>query len=204
MYKTQQESFWAGEFGDRYVERNDGARRVASNTALFARVLRSTSNVTSITELGCNIGLNLIALHALLPECVLRAHEINQLAAERASSLGIADITAGTILNPIDAKDSCDLAFTKGVLIHINPDELPQVYDNLYRLSRKYILVCEYYNPVPVSIAYRGHQDRLFKRDFAGEMMEKYDLELVDYGFSYRRDPLFPQDDATWFLMLKR
>jgi len=29
-------------------------------------------------------------------------------------------------------------------------------------------------------------------------------LQLVDYGFSYRRDPNFPQDDITWFLMEKR
>jgi len=35
-------------------------------------------------------------------------------------------------------------------------------------------------------------------------MLEKYQsLELVDYGFSYRRDKNFPQDDITWFLLKK-
>jgi spore coat polysaccharide biosynthesis protein SpsF len=54
-------------------------------------------------------------------------------------------------------------------------------------------------------VSYRGHADRLFKRDFAGEMMDMYpDLFLVDYGFAYRRDPSFPQDDISWFLMEKR
>jgi spore coat polysaccharide biosynthesis protein SpsF len=53
-------------------------------------------------------------------------------------------------------------------------------------------------------IPYRGNEDRLFKRDFAGEMLNKYsDLSLVDYGFSYRKDPIFPQDDITWFLLEK-
>ena len=62
----------------------------------------------------------------------------------------------------------------------------------------------EYYNPSPVAIMYRGHDDRLFKRDFCGELLDKYkDLELVDYGFCYRRDPVFQQDDMTWFLMRK-
>ena len=28
-------------------------------------------------------------------------------------------------------------------------------------------------------------------------------LSLIDYGFAYRRDPTFPQDDITWFLMEK-
>jgi len=30
------------------------------------------------------------------------------------------------------------------------------------------------------------------------------DLELVDYGFVYHRDPVFPQDDINWFLMKKQ
>jgi len=63
-------------------------------------------------------------------------------------------------------------------------------------------LLVEYYNPDPISINYRGHTDRLYKRDFAGELMDLHpNLSLIDYGFQYRRDPLFPQDDLTWFLM---
>ena len=59
--------------------------------------------------------------------------------------------------------------------------------------------------PFPVALPYRGHQDRLFKRDFAGEMLDRFpDLELTAYGFNYRRDPLFPQDDTTWFLLHKQ
>ena len=62
----------------------------------------------------------------------------------------------------------------------------------------------EYYNPKPVSINYRGHKDKLFKRDFAGEIMNKYkSLKLVDYGFVYHGDGSFPQDDLTWFLLKK-
>ena len=81
---------------------------------------------------------------------------------------------------------------------------LQQVYEKLYQSSEKYILIAEYYNPSPVTINYRGHSDRLFKRDFAGEFLEKFkDTELVDYGFSYRKDPAFPQDDITWFLIKK-
>lgn len=82
---------------------------------------------------------------------------------------------------------------------------LPLVYEKLYQASNKYILIAEYYNPAPVAINYRGHSDRLFKRDFAGEILEKYkDLELVDYGFSYKGDKAFPQDDITWFLIKKK
>jgi len=74
----------------------------------------------------------------------------------------------------------------------------------MYRSSRRLILVAEYYNPTPVAVPYRGHTDRLFKRDFAGELLDRHpDLNLIDYGFAYRRDPVMPMDDATWFLLGK-
>jgi spore coat polysaccharide biosynthesis protein SpsF len=81
---------------------------------------------------------------------------------------------------------------------------LPQVYDKLVTSTSSYLIVAEYYNPSPVAIPYRGHTDRLFKRDFAGEIMDRHpQMQLVDYGFAYRRDPNFPQDDITWFLLEK-
>jgi spore coat polysaccharide biosynthesis protein SpsF len=92
----------------------------------------------------------------------------------------------------------------KGVLIHINPESLQKVYQNMYKASSKYICICEYYNPVPVTVNYRGHTDKLFKRDFASEIMDKYsDLKLVDYGFVWHRDNTFPIGDVTWFLLEK-
>jgi spore coat polysaccharide biosynthesis protein SpsF len=62
-------------------------------------------------------------------------------------------------------------------------------------------LIAEYFNPSPVSIDYRGESEKLFKRDFAGEMLDSIpSLGLVDYGFVWSRGS-FPQDDITWFLM---
>ena len=110
----------------------------------------------------------------------------------------------GSILD-FTPKRQYDLVLSKGVLIHINPEELGAVYDKLISSTGRYLMVAEYYNPAPLSIPYRGHTDRLFKRDFAGEIMDRYpQLILIDYGFAYRRDPNFPQDDITWFLMEKK
>lgn len=90
------------------------------------------------------------------------------------------------------------------MLIHQNPDYLPKAYDILYQLSNRYIMICEYYNPKPVEVEYRGNNSVLFKRDFAGEMLERFpDVKLIDYGFIYHRDTHFPGDDFTWFLMEK-
>jgi pseudaminic acid biosynthesis-associated methylase len=202
-YKTEQENFWANEFGNEYPTRNEGEKLVSVNVAMFSRILRNCPSVNSVAELGCNIGLNLIALNRINKNFDLRGYEINTKAAETAKKQNISEIINTTIVESLDPSEKFDLTFTKGVLIHINPDLLPVVYQNLYDLSNKYIMVCEYYNPTPVSIEYRGHHDKLFKRDFAGELIDKFNLKLIDYGFNYRREKYFPQDDATWFLLEK-
>jgi pseudaminic acid biosynthesis-associated methylase len=202
-YQTEQENFWAGEFGNEYINRNQGERLINSNVVLFGQILKSAPQVKSIVELGCNIGLNLQALNRIDERFELCGYEINTTAAQKARELNVADIVDGTILDPLSLEKQYDVSFTKGVLIHINPSDLNKVYENLYNLSKRYIVVCEYYNPSPVVVPYRGNDDRLFKRDFAGELMDKYKLRLVDYGFAYHRDNYFPQDDLTWFLLEK-
>ena len=138
-----------------------------------------------------------------MPACPLSAVEINAKAAEEARTIPNVQVHEGSILE-FNPERTWDLVFTKGVLIHINPDELKKVYELMHRVSNRYVLVVEYYNPTPVEVPYRGHSGRLFKRDFAGELLDGYkDLRLADYGFVYRRDPVFPQDDLTWFLLEK-
>ncbi len=148
--------------------------------------------------------MNLRAIKLLFPKIELFGIEINKKASEQlAKSLGQNNIFNGSIFD-YQPNQKFDVSLIKGVLIHVDPKMLNIVYSKLYESSNKYILICEYYNPSPVTVNYRGHVDRLFKRDFPGEMIEKYsDLKLVDYGFCYKRDKAFPQDDITWFLLEK-
>lgn len=201
--KTDQEAFWAGDFGNEYVSRNKGAQLLASNMAFFSKIIPRTTGVTSLIEFGANIGMNLQAIRGLLPDVELSAIEINHHAVAELQALESIMVYPKSILD-FSPERTWDMVLIKGVLIHINPDSLPQVYDLLYRSSRRYICVAEYYNPTPVEIMYRGHSGKLFKRDFVGELLDSYpDLTLIDYGFVYHRDLNFPQDDITWFLLEK-
>lgn len=203
MQKTDQEKFWEGAFGDEYTERNQAEIWIPSNTALFARILGGTRGVKSILEFGPNRGLNLRALHNLLPWAELSGIEINANAAAELKAWGKAKVYHESILD-FTVDYPRDLVLIKGVLIHINPERLGDVYRRLMAASKRYIVVAEYYNPSPVAVPYRGHEGKLFKRDFAGDLLEAHkDLRLVDYGFVYRRDPNYPQDDITWFLLEK-
>lgn len=202
-FSTPQEQFWAGEFGDAYTERNTGPRWIASNLALFSRILSATRAVRSVLELGANRGLNLLALRQLLPGARLSAVEINPKAVDELRRFDWLHVDHASLLEFKPAAPA-DFVLIKGVLIHLNPDVLPGAYDLLHTASSRYVCIVEYYNPTPVTIPYREHTDRLFKRDFAGEMLTRHsDLRLVDYGFVYHGDPNFPQDDLTWFLLEK-
>jgi spore coat polysaccharide biosynthesis protein SpsF len=204
-FATDQEAFWAGEFGDEYIGRNNRADLLSSNVAMLARALRSAGKPRSCIEFGANIGLNLRALKILFPEQEQHAIEINADAvAILKRAIPVEQVMCASILEFTPAR-TWDLVLIKGVLIHQNPEALPIIYDTLVDACARWLLVCEYYNPVPVAVDYRGHKDRLFKRDFAGEIMDRHScMELSDYGFVYRRDPVFPQDDSTWFLLEKR
>lgn len=206
-YKTEQEAFWAGEFGEGYLERNRGEALLASNLVYFSRALKAVGRINSVLEFGANIGMNQQALKLLYPEIQRSAIEINPNACQQLrAQIGDDQVFEGSIFD-YPADQQFQLALIRGVLIHIDPEMLPVVYEKLYQSSNQYILLIEYYNPTPVSVPYRGHDGKLFKRDFAGEMMEKYpDLQLLDYGFGYRRDKSLGElvDDSTWFLMEKR
>lgn len=202
-----QEALWKGSFGDDYQRRAPGD--VEANRVLFERALRGLQ-IRSVIEFGAGRGANLAALRTLLPNALLSAVEINQRAAEHIADQGIQTQMASILewIPPCEHPDVpsttwWDLALTKGLLIHIPPEGLPRAYEALHSASSRYIMLAEYYCPIPRTIPYRGQDNALWARDFAGEMLERFsDLRLVDYGFVYRRDP-YPQDDLTWFLLEK-
>lgn len=204
VLQTEQEIFWAGEFGNEYVHRNQNDRLFISNLRLFSLILSKLGPVNSLLEFGANIGMNIRAIQQLCPKIACSALEINAAAAAELRKLNCEQVYQQALAD-FKLDYPRDVVLVKGVLIHLSPEQLNTVYDILYAASRRYICIAEYYNPAPVSISYRGHTNKLFKRDFAGEMLDRFsDLSLVDYGFCYRRDVHFPQDDLTWFILEKR
>jgi spore coat polysaccharide biosynthesis protein SpsF len=208
--RTEQEKFWENEFGNDYLERNIGTELLSANISFFSRALKMAGNINSLIEFGANIGMNIHAIKSLYPNInKLAGIEINPFAVQKLKNdhNGI-DVFSGSILEYDTLSNiKYDIALIKTVLIHINPDDLQQVYQKLYESTNSYILICEYYNTTPITVEYRGFSNKLFKRDFAGEMLQKYPtLKLVDYGFVYHNEkgPVYSLiDDISWFLLKK-
>ena len=74
-FKTEQESFWEGKFGDDYIKRNNEAIMVESNINFFNLSLKKADDIRTCIEYGANIGLNLKALKNIYPQKLLRANQ---------------------------------------------------------------------------------------------------------------------------------
>ena len=195
---SEQSVLWRGQFGDQYHARSPGS--VDANLAFFERALAKAQHISSILELGCGVGTNLRALARLLPATELSGVEINTGAASAASE--VADhVWCDSVLDWSPPRQ-WDLVLTRGVLIHVAPDDLPAAYGVIYEASERYVLLAEYYAKTPTEVQYRGHDKALWRRDFAGEFLDLYsNMRLRDYGFVYDRDDVAPQDSINWFLM---
>ena len=86
-YITDQETFWAGQFGTDYIQRNQGDALLASNLAFFSKALHQAHGINNCIEFGANIGMNLKALKLLHPGIDCDAIEINSEAAKQLAEL---------------------------------------------------------------------------------------------------------------------
>jgi pseudaminic acid biosynthesis-associated methylase len=204
---NEQEAFWRGQFGQEYIQRNLSADLLPTNLAFFSKVFAQRPAPRSILEVGANMGQNLSALNVLFPEASLTAFELNpQAIAHLKQALPQCRVIPESFRTAsLQPWPTAEWVLIKGVLIHQPPEALPAFYDRLFASTQRWLCVTEYYHTTPVALPYRGHENKLFKRDFAGELLARFpdQLRLIDYGFIYHRDPAFPQDDLTWFLLEK-
>jgi pseudaminic acid biosynthesis-associated methylase len=175
--KTKQIDFWAGEFGKNYTDRNpqsleeseqqNKVRYGMKRTEINAEFLANLDKEIRILEVGCNIGLQLLALQnqgfknlygiELQPYAVQKSKQMTE---------GI-NIIQGSGFD-IPFKDNYfDLVYTSGVLIHIAPTDLPKIMNEMIRCTSKYIWGFEYYSPKLQEINYRGNSGFLWKADYA-------------------------------------
>lgn len=176
---------WIGEFGNDYTNRNAhtlddwkilyknnyGAARTELNELFVGDMNRNIR----VLEVGSNIGIQLMLLQKMGFEN-LYGIEINNYAVEcsKANTRGI-NIIQGSAFD-IPFKDSYfDLVFTSGLLIHIAPSDIQEVLKEIYRCSNKYIWGFEYYADTYTEVKYRGHDNLLWKTNFANLYLDLFD-----------------------------
>ena len=204
--QTKQLQEWGAQFGNDYVERNEFAEwKLAPGIEGFRRMIGGLK-LDSLLEVGSNIGLNLTFIDALFSGNVkLHAVEPNKKAYEQlvTNKINLAQSWNCDGFNLPLADASMDLVLTNGVLIHIAPDDLGPITDEIVRVSKKYVLCSEYFSHTPEEKPYHGQDGLLFKRDFGSFYLDRHPtLKLVDYGFLWQREfNIF--DNLNWWLFAK-
>ena len=84
---TKQEEFWQGDFGDKYINRNNNDSLLSSKISLFSKILFKTYKINSVIEYGANIGFNLLAIKKLIPKIDMASVEINKNACKELKKL---------------------------------------------------------------------------------------------------------------------
>jgi len=184
---------WEGEFGDRYVERNQGA---GEQRGLFWGPFLRRYPVQSALEVGVNIGLNLE--HIATTGARVVGADVNQRALER---LRERIPTVGAVRTAARQlpfrKCSFELVFTAGVLIHQPQESLDDVMRDIVRCSSHYVLCVEYYAAELTEVPYRGQPGSLFKLDFGA----RYLAVAPDLRLLWRVTPpveYFGDEMTTW------
>jgi pseudaminic acid biosynthesis-associated methylase len=174
---TTQLALWRSDFGRAYTARNDRDR--PERVEAWRRLLDGVAPKRAL-EVGCNVGWNLVYLERL-GISDLYGIEPQPDAVERARHRRPRfNVVHGTAFD-LPFKDGlCDLVFTSGVLIHIAPDQLTKALDEIYRVSRRWIIAIEYDHPSEQEVRYRGHTAALWKRDHGAAWLTRHpDLKEV-------------------------
>lgn len=195
---TKQISVWTSVFGSEYTERNQFSDETQFNLFFKKRFgfsrremneefVSFLSRSSSFLEIGANVGNQLAELKRMGFNNLLGV-EVQRVAIEASKGLwpGL-DIVLGSGLD-IPFKDSIsDVVFTSDVLIHIAPENLGQVMDEMHRCSRKYIWGFEYFAPQVTEINYRDQKNLLWKANYCQMFLDRFpDLHVVkvrDYPY---------------------
>lgn len=204
---NEQKQFWDSNFSEKYRKSN---AEFDDNLQMLAwqKMLKSVKDESlgSILECGCNMGRNLTTLRKLYPQAGLSLIELNEMSYKMAVQ-AINPVTSfnGLITESDFSKESFDLTFTCGVLIHVAPYDLYLNMNKLYDYSRKYILVAEYFARKLEMVLYHGEVNKLFKMDFGRYFLDNFKVRVLDYGFLWGGEfDAGGFDDITWWLFEKR
>ncbi|MGH9152649.1 MAG: pseudaminic acid biosynthesis-associated methylase [Acidimicrobiales bacterium] len=188
------ERLWASRFGDDYVERNTAF----DHRTEFWGCLIQELGPTSVLEVGCSIGGNLRWMRGAVERVIGVDVNWKALTSLRGELPNVGAAVGAARKLPFRSS-SFDLVFTMGVLIHQPNASLLSVMGEMYRCTRRRLVVGEYFAPDTIEVPYRGQQGALFKRDYGSLFLEHFsDLRLVDSGFLGRNDGW---DDITYWVL---
>lgn len=201
MKNNPQIKTWTSEFGGEYTSRNTFKSEEEFNNFFLKRYLITRDEFyknylsmipyeSSILEVGANIGNQLSSLFRIGYKN-LYGIEIQKDAINYAhQSLPYIDIIYGLAQDIPFKENYFDAVFTNNVLIHISPENINSVMEEIYRTSKKYIFGFEYFSDDFTEINYRQKKGLLWKADYCKLFMQNFpNLRIL------KKKIFIPQDE---------
>ena len=173
------------ELWNKYTDENKNS--IQGKISDFINYICIGLGAVKICEVGCNVGNNLSSFNKSVN---VTGIDLNESALKNASvnypNFKFKKASAIDIPFP---DNSFDLVFTRGVLIHINPDDLKKAISELYRISKKWIFNLEYFGEDEKMIEWKRGNDLLWYRNMKKHWSE-YDVDVIsDCEISTDIDP---------------
>ena len=130
----------------------------------------------NVLEAGCNVGNNLNGFpHSFNVNGIDMNEKALNIARKRYPTFHFDN---GSILKMPYDDLQFDLVFTRGVLIHINQNEMPNVIQELFRVSKKWIINMEYFGEDEKMIDWKRGKELLWYRNMKKWWAEK-NIEII-------------------------
>ena len=196
-----QSNYWFNNF--QYIKRNNNFDNKLGKKVWYG--LLKNKKIDSILECGSNVGRNLKQINLAYPKKKLSFIELNKKAFEICNlNRNIKDSFNSSIQDCKIPKNTYDLVFTSGVLIHLNDKTLKKVIPKIITWSKNYIIILEYFSTTKIEKTYRGKKNLLFLREYGDEFLKTKRVKLLDCGFLYSK--IYKKagfDDLTYWIFKK-
>lgn len=219
MDLTRTEQAWRGECGVAYTLRHlPNQSAIFARRAWLSRILEGVNFWASavdqairVLEVGAGAGMNLTALSGWLsdrwvhrPRLQQRLHVVGADLSHAATTVMREEAKGCPNLSVVEAGGQAlpfpdgtfDLVLSCGLLIHMPPGAVRAATDELRRVCRSHLLVCEYFAPTEESIPWRGQSGLLWRRDYGSYFLAG--MRFVASGFLWK--PVTGADNLTWWL----
>ena len=175
---------WQGDFGKEYTDRNAlsveelnelyfgyyGINAERLYHIYFCPYIKGSDKVLQI---GCSSGSDLMVLKKLGYNDVWGLEIQKYAVALSKRRIPSAQIVHG-VADDIPFKDGFfDVVFTSGLLIHIPPEKLCNVLQEMVRVSKRFIFGLECFSSEMESVHYRDNDNLMWKADYPKYMMKQ-------------------------------
>jgi len=190
MMKTKQLNVWTGKFGEEYTDRNiqtiesldrDCRKEFGVSATTFFRDALHGLPISSVLEVGCNIGNKLAIFHSLGIKNLTGVEPQRYAIKKGKKRYPFIAFRQGTVYDLPYPNNSFDLVFTSDVLIHVSPKHLAKALGEIVRVSRRFVLGFEFYSDKPQAVVYRSHRDLLWRRDYKQDYLKSFPNVTVIY-----------------------